>query len=122
MAARVPLNKFRSKYYNITTSLSAVYATPDQQAGIVINAHVANPTPNDISVTMCVSGTYTDTAFPLVSNFPVPAFDARSLVTGRVVLQGIDGGSITSRDVLLVGAESDGLVLSLGILETKNTD
>jgi len=122
MAARVPLNKFRSKYYNITTTLSAVYTAPVERAGILINAHVANPTPNDINVTMCVSGTFTSTEFPLVSNFPIPAFDARSLVTGRVVLQGVDGASITSPDVLLVGAQDNGLVLSLGLLETKNTD
>jgi hypothetical protein len=120
--SRVPLNKFRSKYYNITTALSAIYFAPAERAGILINAHVANPTSNDINVTMCVSGTYTSTAFPLVSNFPVPASDARSLVTGRVVLQGVDGASITSPDVLLVGAQNEGLVLSLGFLETKNTD
>jgi len=128
MAARVPLNKFRNRHINVSTGLSGVYTAPQERAAILINAHAANPTNNDISITMMVSavdiysGSSGYTFFPIVSSFPIPARDARSLVTGRVVLQGVDGASITTPDILVVKADSDGLVLSLGLLETKNTD
>jgi hypothetical protein len=121
--ARIPLNKFRSIYTDISTDwppISAIYSAPSERAGIIINAHVANVTPEDVTVTMAVSSG--DTFFPVVSNFPIPPFDARSLLTGRLVLEGIDAREIFEPQRLLISANGPGLVLSLGILETVNRD
>ena len=118
--AKIPLNKFRSLGYNITTTLSAIYTAPDERASILVSAQVANTTSEDISVTcMLSSGRNT---FAVVSAFPIPPNDARSLTTGRFVLQGFDGGSIVRPDVFLVSADKAGAVLTLGILETVNRD
>lgn len=125
MAAKVPLNKFRSLYVkNVTTGptngLSAIYFGKPERATILIQAQATNPTPTEQTVTLRVSssgGEYT-----IIEDFIVPPFDAAPLVTGRLVIQGIDGSSIFEPDALLFKASSPNVVLSLGLLETKNTD
>jgi len=118
--ANIPLNKFRSLYYNITSTLSAIYTAPDERASILVNTQVANTTTSDITVTLMVSAN--GVMYPVVSAFPIPPNDARSLVGGRLILQGFDGGSITRPDKLLIKADKTGAVLSLGVLETVNRD
>jgi len=118
--ANIPLNKFRSLYYNITPTLSAIYIAPDERAAILVNTQVSNTTTSDVSITMMVSAK--GVLYPVVSAFPIPPNDARALVGGRLILQGFDGGSITSSDVLLIRADKTGAVLSLGVLETVNRD
>lgn len=120
MAAKYPLNKFRSKYATDITVLSAIYTGQDERATIIIQAQASNPTNTDQTITLKVSSNYT--LFTLLDNFPIPAYDARSLVTGRLVIQGKDGSKIINPDILFFKASSPDVVLSLGLLETKNTD
>lgn len=120
MAAKVPLNKFRSLYANNITSLSAVYTGKTERATILIQAQATNPTNVEQTVTLKISSV--GGVFPIVDNLIIPPFDASPLVTGRLVIQGIDGSSIFEPDVLLFQASSPSVVLALGLLETKNTD
>lgn len=125
MAAKVPLNKFRSLYIdNITTGpvggLSAIYAGKTERATIIVQAQASNPTQSEETVTLKVSSN--GGIYSLVENYIIPPFDASPLVTGRLVIQGVDGSSIFEPDVLLFKASSPRIVLSLGLLETKNTD
>ena len=119
--AKIPLNKFRSRYINITTTETPILSAPEERASILVNCQVANTTSSDITVNMSVSAN--GQRFPVVRNFAIPANDARSLISGRLILQGVDGSSITRPDVLLIQASSNNAgVLSLGILETVNRD
>lgn len=117
--ANIPLNKFRSLYRNITTTLTPTYSAPVERASIIVNSQVANTTSADITVTLMVSAE--GSLFPVVSAIPVPPNDAISLVSGRLVLQGEDGIK-TRPDILFISANRTGAVLSLGILETVNRE
>jgi hypothetical protein len=119
---KIPLNKFRRYNYNITTTLSGIYTVPIERAAIVIQAQVANITNQDTTVSAYVS-TVRNGLFPLVYNLEIPANDARSILSGRLVLQGIDGGSIEHPDAFAIQAAANNrLTLTLSVLETKNTD
>jgi len=120
MAAKVPLNKFRSFYVKNITSLTPIYVGKPERATIVVQAQATNPTPNDVTVSFYVSAN-SDT-YAVVESALIPPYDSRNLVLGRLVIQGIDGASITQPDVILFQASSPLVTLSLGLLETKNTD
>ena len=134
--AKVPLNKFRSKFVSgnnfVVTNgvvniadLKPVYVGKQELATIVILAQATNTTTVDQTVYLAVSSTSVNgglSGFPVAWGTLLPAFDAKSLLTGRLVIQGIDGGEIKNNDILLYGATDAGVTLSLGLLETKNTD
>jgi hypothetical protein len=120
MAVKVPLNKFRSVYIKNITGTTAVYGGQRERATIVIQAQATNPTSQEHTCTLSISSK--NTTYSLVEDFVLPPKDAVSLLTGRLVIQGIDGTSIFEPDVLLFSSSSPDIVLSLGILETKNTD
>lgn len=120
MAAKVPLNKFRSSYIKNITSLTPIYVGKPERATIVVQAQATNPTATDQTVSFYVSAN--NDLYAVVENALIPPYDARSLVLGRLVIQGIDGASITSPDAILFQASSPSVTLSLGLLETKNTD
>jgi len=106
---KIPLNKFRSLYTDIPTSILTVYGTPDNVATIIVNAQATNTTSSDKTVTVWVSRD--GISFPIVYQMPIPAYDSRTLVSGRVVLQGRDGDLIINPDYLLVTADAPGLTL-----------
>jgi hypothetical protein len=127
MAIKIPLNRFKSRFVPLTVanSPSGIYAPPDRRAGIIVIAQVANTTNADRTITVSVCSN--DIAYPLVSDFPIPSNDARTFVTGRLVLQGIDNDTVFSPDILVARDTTttggiSGLVISLGILETVNVE
>lgn len=131
MAAKVPLNKFKNLFCNgvvITTDsdpLSAIYTASDQRATIVIQAQATNPTDKEqIAFLRVRSSSFGggERDFAIAENVLIPPYDTKSLITGRLVLQGIDGVNILQPDILLYGASDEKVTLSLGLLETKNTD
>lgn len=138
MAGKVPLNKFRSRYVRgdnfivnaspnsvDITDLKPLYYGQQQLATIVILAQATNTTSNDQTVYLAVSSSSLNggiSGFPVAWAVLIPPYDAKSLLTGRLVIQGIDGGEIKNNDVLLYGTSNSGVTLSLGLLETKNTD
>jgi hypothetical protein len=125
--ARIPLNKFRSKWINLLTStgVTHVYEAPENRASILILAQITNNTANDRTVNVGVSSNNDLTSpgtFYLVRNFPIPAYDSRSVISGRVVLQGNDNDTILSSEVLFAqdtttGLGLTGLTFNLGILD-----
>lgn len=129
MAQKIPLNKFKSLYTPITgfEDYQFVYTAQTDRATILLNCQVANSASTDLTVSLYVSGgrelqeTPERGFFPVVENLPVPPNDARSLVTGRLVLRGKDG-SFFWPDSLYIKASNPGLTLSLGLLEAVNKD
>jgi len=127
--AKIPLNKFRNRLIlNVPTNLSdpsaKAYEVPEFRATILINAQATNNTESEILVSFYIQNE-NNIKVPLVKNFPIPGNDSRSLIAGRVVLEGIDGAGETDLttekpDSLWVEANSTGLSLSLSLLETVN--
>jgi hypothetical protein len=109
---KIPLNKFRSKFVTLSAGagITQIYSTPENRATIVIAAQVTNITTSDRTVSVGISSTGTvDNPVPgvyyLVKDFPIPANDARSVISGRIVLQGADNDQIINSEVLF--AEDD---------------
>jgi len=140
---KIPLNKFRSKFVTLSAGagITQIYPTPENRATIVIAAQVTNVTTSDRTVSVGVSSTGTiDNPTPgfyyLVKDFPIPANDARSVISGRIVLQGADNDQIVNSEVLFAEDTTltttppeepeetsiTGLILNLGLLETINTN
>ena len=121
--AKIPLNKFRSSYYNLTTVEEDIYTAKEQRAAVIINMMVSNNTNQDITVNLNVIDQKSGNVRVILTDFPIPAYDARSLVTGRMVLEGDDGGTPDippKQEVIRMWASQLGCTLSLGILETVN--
>jgi hypothetical protein len=122
MAAKIPLNKFRSIYMVVPLLSTYIYEAPSNRASIIINAQATNFTDKEASISLWVrrEGKF----FPIVYNLPIPAYDSRSLISGRVVLQGPDNETIFGSDSIFVQqTSSTGLTaisLSLGWLEVVN--
>jgi hypothetical protein len=104
MAQIIPLNRFRSFFYNGIKSdnLYKIYTAPNQRSATVILTQCANTSNSTKTVTLGVSSTDTDTFYPLVQNFEIPPNDARTLLTGRLILQGVDGDTILQPEVLYI--------------------
>lgn len=123
MAIKIPLNKFRRVNLSIPDTLTTCYEAPAERASIVIQAQISNISLEDHTVSVFVSSGTDNTLFPIVSALEIPARDSRSCLTGRLVLQGIDGATILSPDSLVIQAYvPDVLFFTLSVLETKNTD
>lgn len=130
--AKIPLNRFRSKWVNLSTTsgVTHIYPAPDNVASIIILAQVTNNTSSDRTISVGVSSNnnlVSPGTFYLVRNFSIPANDSRSVISGRVVLQGNDNDTVLSGEVLFaqdttVGGGTTGLTLNLGILETINVN
>jgi hypothetical protein len=121
--AKIPLNKFRNILINVnaTTINDKIYEAPVNRATILINAQVANTTSIEKNISVYISNNNGITLYPLVKDFPIPGYDSRSIISGRTVLQGVDGSTeITIPDRLYVEASEEGLTISLSILETVN--
>lgn len=104
MAAIIPLNRFRSLFYSGVKSdgFYPLYTAPTQRAATVILAQCANTTGQTRTVTFGVSSITNDTFYHLVKNFEIPPSDARTLLTGRLILQGFDGNTVLNPEVLFI--------------------
>ena len=121
--AKIPLNKFRNRLIDVTATLNKIYEVPVNRATIVMNAQVSNTTETEKRISLYISDDNGTTRYPIVKNFPIPGYDSRALLAGRLVLEGIDGTTdLTTQiaDELYVEANEEGLTLSISLLETVN--
>jgi hypothetical protein len=104
MAKIIPLNRFKSLFFSGLKSdrLYKLYAAPTQRSSTVILTQCANTTDQTRTVTFGVSSITNNTFYHLVKNFEIPANDARTLLTGRLILQGFDGDTVLNPEVLFV--------------------
>lgn len=110
--AVLPLNTFRTITRQLSTSVQTLYTCPTGVTGIVLLAQVSNVGSTTGKVTFTHVRQRTDT--PLVQNCPVPIEDARSVLTGRLVLEEGDRITVIS-DVNLT------LKIVLSVVESANT-
>lgn len=99
----IPLNRFRSIFKSGIKSdgLYELYSVPSQRSATVIMAQCANTTNETRTVTFGVSSV-SSSFHHLVKNFEIPANDARNLLSGRLILQGVDGDTVLFPEILFI--------------------
>ena len=109
-----PLNVFKTVTYDVTNTNTVVYTAPTGFTGIVLMAQAANVAGTS---TESISFSHYDTSATveteLLKDFVIPAADAASLLTGKLILE--DGDSVKA-----VASANSTFKLTLSILESLN--
>lgn len=125
--ALIPLNVFKTKTAVLTTSTAtAVYTAPIGVTSIVLMAQVSNITTETQIVTFGHfrnlpvladsqgNGAQAGSIFSsLTKEFPIPANDAASMITGKMIIESLDS-------VRAFAGKANSLQLTMSILETAN--
>jgi hypothetical protein len=109
--ATLPLNSFKTKAFELTTSTQTIYTTPEDLTTIVLGAQANNISDNPVTVKFTLIKN--DTTFVMLKDFEIPVNDACEVTTGKLVLE--SGSSVTAS----AGANNS-VNLILSILETSN--
>ena len=126
--AQLPLNTFKTKTAILTTSTTAtVYTAPIGVTAIILMAQISNLTTGTQSVTFVHHRTRPvladaqgngyqapNTDSYLVKEFGIPANDAGSPLTGKMIIESLD-------TIRAYGSVNGGLQLVLSVLETANS-
>lgn len=111
--AVLPLNTFRTITRNLTATVQTLYTCPTGVTGIILMAQVSNVSAS-VTGRVTFSHVRQRTETELVRNCPVPIEDARSVLTGRLVLE--EGDRITVR-----ADAPDTLKIVMSVVESANT-
>lgn len=106
-----PLNVFKTVTAELTTTEESIYIAPTGYTSIVLMAQVSNVSTATAKVT--VSHYFSSTTTELLKDFSIPANDAVSATTGKLVLE-------ESHSVKAVAETNGTLKMVLSILETLN--
>jgi hypothetical protein len=109
--ATLPLNSFKTKAFELTTSTQTIYTTPEDLTTIVLGAQANNISNSPVTVKFTLIKN--DTSFVMLKDFEIPVNDACEVTTGKLVLE--TGSSVTAS----AGANNS-VNLILSILETSN--
>lgn len=107
----IAINIFKTVTANVTTVGTEVYTAPSGYTAVVLLAHVSNTSNNTITVTSdhVRNGVSTN----LLTAAPLPANDAMTLLSGKMILQTGDKFSIRA-------SANTAAQLTLSVLETAN--
>jgi hypothetical protein len=105
------LNVFKTVAVELTDSDETIYTTPTGYTAIVLMAQLANITTSTASAS--VLHTQGVNEYELIRNFEIPANDAASAVTGRLIVQ--QGESIKAS-----AAANSTIKFTLSLLESAN--
>lgn len=125
--ALIPLNTFKTKTATLATSNTAtIYTAPIGVTAIILMAQVTNLTTVTQTVTFGHfrnlpvlpdsqgNGAQTGTNFTeLVKDYPVPANDAASMTTGKMIIESLDS-------IRCYASGENSLKITLSVLETAN--
>jgi hypothetical protein len=106
------LNVFKTVTAEFTTGTTTVYTAPVSYTGIVLLAQIANVTATSGTVTFSVTDP-TSTTTELLKDFAVPANDAVSAISGKLVVQ-------TGCEIKISANANSKFKLTLSILESAN--
>jgi hypothetical protein len=109
--ATLPLNSFKTKAFELTTSTQTIYQTPADITTIVLGAQATNISNSPVTVKFTLIKN--DTSFIMLKDFEIPVNDACEVTTGKLVIE--TGASVTAS----AGANNS-VNLVLSILETSN--
>ena len=107
----LPLNVFKTVNYIAPTSPVGIYTAPTGYTGVVLMAQAANI--DSVSHDVTFSHKRSSTTTELVKETPIPANDALSMVTGRLVLESGDS-------LVLSASNASNVKVTVSILETLN--
>jgi hypothetical protein len=110
--AVLPLNTFRTITRELTTSVQTLYTCPTGVTGIVLMAQVSNV--GNITAGVTFSHVRQRTTTELLKNVAIPIEDARSMLTGRLVLEEGDRISVQATANLV-------LKITMSVVESANT-
>lgn len=111
MAGQLPLNTFKTRALELTTTEQTIYLTPVGLTTIVLGAQASNLTENPVQISFTLRKN--DEDFIMLKDFTIPPNDAAEVTTGKLVIE--QGASVKA---VVSANESVNLVLS--ILETSN--
>jgi hypothetical protein len=125
--ALIPLNTFKTKTATLSTSnTSTIYTSPIGVTAIILMAQVTNLTTQTQYVTFGHfrnlpvlpdsqgNGAQTGTTFTeMVKDYPVPANDAASMTTGKMIIESLDS-------IRCYTGSENSLKITLSVLETAN--
>ena len=125
--ALIPLNTFKTKTATLGTSSTAtIYTSPIGVTAIILMAQVTNLTTQTQYVTFGHfrnlpvlpdsqgNGAQTGTNFTeMVRDYPVPANDAASMTTGKMIIESLDS-------IRCYASDTNSLKITLSVLETAN--
>jgi hypothetical protein len=111
MAAGLPLNTFKTRALELSTTEQVIYLTPEGLTTIVLGAQASNLTENPVKITFTLRKN--DEDFIMLRDFTIPPNDAAEVTTGKLVIE--QGASVKA---VVTANNSVNMVLS--ILETSN--
>ena len=111
MAAALPLNAFKTRAFELTTSEQTIYTTPSGVTTIVLGAQASNISESSATITFTLRKNNID--YVMLREFTIPPNDASEVTTGKLVIE--EGASVKA----VVSANSS-INLIMSILETSN--
>jgi hypothetical protein len=111
MATQLPLNVFKTRALELSTTEQVIYLTPEGLTTIVLGAQASNLTDNPVKITFTLRKNGED--FIMLRDFTIPPNDAAEVTTGKLVIE--QGASVKA---VVTANNSVNMVLS--ILETSN--
>lgn len=107
----IAINVFKTVTANVTTSSSDVYTAPTGYTAVILLAHVSNISGSTITVTSnhVRSGVETN----ILTDAPLPANDAMTLLAGKMILQ-------TGDKLNIKASANSAAQIILSVLETAN--
>lgn len=109
--ATTPLNAFKTKTFEITTTPTNIYTVSAGVTGIILGSQVANTTGSTGWITAWHSRGVVSTE--LVKEFEIPPNDAMSIIAGKLVLESGDS-------IRIQASGNDKFKIVLSVLESAN--
>jgi len=106
------LNVFKTITANLTTNSNVIYTAPALKTSIILSLQVTNITASTANTTFFHS-TSTNQLVELCKDFEIPAKDAASILTGKLVLE-------TGQKIVAQAGANTALRLVMSLLETAN--
>ena len=117
--AKIPLNYFVRRVFELTTTPTLFYTAPFRRAAILLNAYATNTTSTDKTITIGVSGEGNAGRFIDVKPYYDYAKDV--LIAGRDTTNMFPAKFVLEEfDCFIASASEPGVTLNVSILETRN--
>lgn len=84
MAEQIPLNKFVTQPFQLTTVERLIYTTPLERASILLGSQAANYSEDPVTITFTIRKNGED--FVLLDEFSIPPGDQMNVVNGKLIL------------------------------------
>jgi hypothetical protein len=109
MAEQIPLNRFITQPFDLTTTERLLYTTPLERASILLGSQASNFSNSPVTITFTVRRNGED--FVMLNEYSIPPGDQLNVINGKLILD--FGCSIRARV-----SSNDAVNIVLSILET----